>query len=98
MQHDKQSYRATSALWFKDILFRRNGLGTAYKVAMPSPEQVLYATNRQNITLDLPSVCLPAGEFAAACCSCAAVWTLNALGNDAVGNKKKTHVKTQNKA
>ena len=26
--------------WFKDILFRRKGLGTAYNVTMPSPEEV----------------------------------------------------------
>ena len=38
----------------------------------------------------LPSVCFPAGEFAAACWSCAAVWTLNALGNDAVGTTEHT--------
>ena len=26
--------------WFKHILFRRKGLGTAYKATMPSPEEV----------------------------------------------------------
>ena len=26
-------------LWFKHILFRRNGLGAAYNVTMPSPEK-----------------------------------------------------------
>ena len=31
----------------------------------------------------LPSVCLPAGELAWACCICWAAWVLNALGNDA---------------
>ena len=30
-----------------------------------------------------PSICLPAGELAAACCSWAAVGELNAFGNDA---------------
>ena len=34
-----QSYHVDDAIWFKHILFRRKGLGVAYKATMPSPEE-----------------------------------------------------------
>ena len=32
--------RHAAIIWFKHILFRRKGLGAAYNVTMPSPEEV----------------------------------------------------------
>ena len=36
--------------WFKRILFRRKGLGTAYNGTMPSPEEVCTKSRTHHLT------------------------------------------------
>ena len=45
-----------SVCWFKHILFRRNGLGAAYSVTVPSPDQ--FVANEEMIYTQRYSICM----------------------------------------